>query len=138
MLKKTLAILLAILSLFLVSCSKPNDYGLSMAENQSERRIIGFEEDRMIYAVGGIMTMNQNGESKLLEFALNDGSITIGDIISVAEQDAADGDIEKIEQHDGSAEYKYDTFTLVVLNTTLGKRDVYFVPKNMGYLNVIN
>jgi len=139
MFKKTIVILLVAFSLFLCSCSGANDYGLSFTADDSGRSIIYFDEmERAIIVEGGIMTVEIDGETELLEVALTDGDILMADILAIAREDVEDGDIELTEYPDGSLEYHYDTFDLVVLNTYNGKRDICFIPKELSYYDMIN
>ncbi len=140
MLKKTLCLILCVLCLVsLTSCSKPNRFGLSLATDGSDKMdYIYYEDEFAVYVVGGIMTAEVDGSAKLLDLALSDGDIKVSDILSVAEADVENEDIERVGYPDGSVEYKYENFTLVRLNTYDGKRDVYFVPTSMGYYDVAN
>lgn len=137
--KKLSFLLVFVLALSLCSCSAPNDYGLSFTPDDSGRSIIYFDEmERAIIVEGGIMTIEIDGETKLLEVALTDGDVLISEILLVAREDVEDEDIEITEYPDGSVEYHYDTFDLVVLNTYNGKRDICFIPKELSYYDMIN
>ncbi len=137
--KRLLALVLAVLSLCLCSCSKANEYGLSFAADDSGRSMIYFDDmGRAVIVEGGIMTINLSGETVLLEKALTDGDVLVSDILESARQDAEDEDIEMTEYPDGSLEYHYETFDLVVLNTFNGKRDICFIPTNLSYYDMIN
>ena len=95
MLKKLLFLVLAVSMLFLVSCSSANEYVLSYSSDGSDKvEYIYYNDDRVVYVVGGIMTAEIDGSAKMLELALHDGNITIDDILGAAEEDVTDGDIE--------------------------------------------
>lgn len=139
--KRVCLVLSVVFCLFLLcSCGSANDYGLSFAPDgkDSLQYIHVFGEEQVVYTVGGVMSAEINGEAKLLELALNDGDISMKEILDSAAADASDGDVEFKEYPDGSVEYRYETFTLVKLNLHTGTRDVYFVPDGMGYYDVIN
>ncbi len=140
MIKKLLIFALtAILTFSLFGCSKANDHGLSFAKDNSGRRIIHTDEmERQIIVEGGIMTIEIDDETKLLETALTDGEITIAEILETAREDVKDGDIEVTEYPDGSLEYHYETFNLVVLNTYKGDREICFIPTDLNYYSMIN
>lgn len=136
-----------ILSFFLVSacvlvlcaCTSPNKYGLSLAADGSNTiDYIYYEDEFAVYVVGGIMTVEINGESKLLELAITDGNITVSDILASAEEDHENEDITKNAYPDGSVEYSYENFKLVRLNTYDGRRDIYFLPTTMSYYDIAN
>lgn len=138
MLKKLIFLVLAVSMLFLVSCSSANEYGLSYSSDGSDKvEYIYYNDDRVVYVVGGIMTAEIDGSAKMLELALHDGNITIDDILGAAEEDVTDGDIEATDYPDGSREYHYGSFDIIKLNTHLGCRDVYFVPSGMSYYDVV-
>ncbi len=141
MIKRVLTAVLLVVCLFLLcSCAKANDYGLKFASDGSDKLqyIHVFGEEQIVYTVGGVVTVEINGEPKLLDLALNDGDLAMTDVLDSVAEDAADGDVEFEEYPDGSVEYRYDTFTLVRLNLHTGVRDVYFVPNGMGYYDVIH
>lgn len=138
MFKKLLFLAIALNMLFLVACSDANEYGLSYSSDGSDKvDYIYYNDDRVVYVVGGIMTVETDGSAKMLELALYDGNITIDDILDAAEEDASDGDIEVTDYPDGSREYHYGNFDIIKLNTHLGCRDVYFVPSGMSYYDVV-
>lgn len=140
MLKRHIAfLLLAVILVSLTACSSPNKYGLSYTSDGSSRvEYIFYNDERVVYVVGGLMTVKPDGEAKMLEMALDDGSVTIEDILAAAAEDAENGDVQLEEYPDGSKEYRYGDFCIVALNTHLGCRDVYFVPTSMGYYDVTN
>ncbi len=137
---KKLLILLSVLMIFsLCACSDGNEYGLSFAADKSGRSIIFFDElERAVIVEGGIMTIEIDGDTILLEEALNDGKVILEDILSSAKEDASNGDMETTEYPDGSIEYHYESFDMVVLNTYNGKRDICFIPKELSYYDMIN
>ncbi len=139
MVKKLLVLLSILIMLSLCACSDTNKYGLSFAADKSGRSIIFFDElERAVIVEGGIMTVEIDGDTFLLESALNDGKVVLEDILSSAKEDAANGDMETTEYPDGSIEYHYETFDMVVLNTYNGKRDICFIPKELSYYDMIN
>lgn len=134
--KKILVTALLAFCILLSACSKPNDFGLSLAVDGNEKlEIIFTDEERMVFVFGGIMTAELDGESKMLDVLLYDGTITVNDILSTADTDAEDGDIETTEYPDGSIEYHYNGFDLVHLKKN-GIRDVYFIPSDMSYYDI--
>lgn len=138
MFKKLFLTAVLCLCLVLASCSSVNEYGLSFApDGSSTVDYIYFDEERVVYTVGGIMTAEINGNDKMLELALTDGEILVSEILASAQKDADNGDIETTEYHDGSIEYHYEGFDMIVLNSD-GKNDIYFVPSEMSYYDVMN
>lgn len=136
MTKRILILSVLTLCLLLSACSKPNDYGLSLAVDGNEKlEIIYTDAERMVFVFGGIMTAELDGETKMLNTALNDGLLTVDGILSTAKTDADDGDIKIDEYPDGSVEYHYNSFNLVYRNNN-GVRDVYFLPTNMSYYDI--
>ncbi len=141
--RKILSLLLCLLFVVsLASCSKMNEYGLAFTPDGSKTKsLIYSNEDyytdfRSVYVVGGMMMVKIDGEPKMLEMALIEGDLSIDDILTAAEEDLADKDIEATDFPDGSREYHYDGFDIVKMNTHLGNRDVYFVPSEMGYADI--
>lgn len=139
MLKKIFLSALAVIFLVFSACSSSNEYNLKLVpDGKDSKDYIYYDDDRVVYVVGGIMmTEDDKGESVMLETALYEGTVSIDDIIDSAKADADDGDVEMTQYPDGSAEYYYETFTLICLNTE-GIRDVYFVPTDVNYYSVIN
>ena len=140
---KIISLLLCIaFVLTLTSCTRMNEHGLAYTPDGSKSKsLIYSNEDyytdfRSVYVIGGMMMCKIDGEPKMLEMALIEGDLSIDDILSAAEEDLADGDIECTEFPDGSREYHYDGFDIVKMNTHLGNRDVYFVPSEMGYADI--
>ncbi len=133
----SVALVLLCACLLLCGCSKGNKYGLSYVpeNNNGATKLIGFADDRSILAVNGIMMAEIEDENLTLEEALADGKITFSDVLASAEEDAENEDIEKTVYFDGSAEYTYDDFRLVVLNTPNNK-NIYFLPLDMNYYSV--
>ncbi len=139
MFKKLSVFLCVFLAFAFCSCSGANDYGLSFTADDRGRSIIYFDEnERAVIVEGGIMTVTVDGETILLEQALVDGDVLMSEILAVAREDAEEEDIEITEYPDGSVEYHYETFDLVVLNTYSGKRDICFIPKELSYYDMIN
>lgn len=140
MLKRAVSIFLFVFSVItLVSCTSANDYGLAYnPDSSSKMEYIYYDDERVVYVVGGLMMVDIDGTAKMLEMALDAGEITIGEIIAAADSDADDGDIEVTDYPDGSREYHYGNFDMIVLNTHLGVRDVYFCPASMSYYDVTN
>lgn len=139
MLKRVFVFFVLICSLLLAACSQPNKYGLSFTSgSEASVEYIFYNDERVVYVVGGIMTIGEGEKSELLEIVLNRGEISVDDILEAAKEDADNGDIEYDSYPDGSVEYHYDGFDLIKLNTHLGNRDVYFVPSNMSYYDVTN
>lgn len=139
MLKRLFLFLLVLCPIVLVSCSSPNEYGLAYnPDGSGDIEYIYYDDERVVYVVGGLMMAEIDGSPKMLEMALHEGDVTVEDILVAAEKDVENGDIEAVDYPDGSREYHYDHFTIVKLNTHLGNRDVYFVPANMSYYDVTN
>lgn len=141
MFKKSLVFIFLAVCLLLSACSKntANDLNLSLVEDgKGEKNYIYYDDERIVYVVGGIMMAEIEESPIMLDTALFDGKITLAQIISTAKADADDEDIQITEYPDGSIEYHYDTFDLVVLNTADANRDIYFVPKSMSYYDCIN
>ena len=135
---RTILCLSLILCVLLVSCAGSNEYKLSYtSEGDGDIEYIYYDELRIVYVVGGIMMAEIDGEPKMLEMALNEGDITVSDILASAKKDAENKKLGFNTYPDGSEEYHYEGFTLVSLNTHLGNRDIYFVPSGMGYYDVI-
>lgn len=134
----TVAFLLS-LCLLLSACADANEYGLAYtSDGSSNIEYIYYDEERVVYVVGGLMMADIDGSAKMLEMALKEGDIAVSDILASAEKDAENKKLEAKTYPDGSTEYYYEGFTLVALNTHLGNRDIYFVPSGMGYYNVTN
>ncbi len=138
--KKIIALLLALVFAFsLVACSGSNEFGLTYTPDGSDTvDYIYYTEERVVYVIGGLMMANIDGETKMLEMALDAGDITVDEILDAAKQESENGDIDYIAYPDGSREYCYDGFKIIVLNTHLRNIDIYFVPSDMGYFDVIN
>lgn len=137
MLKRSLLALLAVTCLLFCACSGSNEYKLKLAEDGKDNKdCIYYDDTRMVYVVGGIMMMEIDKESVMLETALYDGDVTITQILESAQKDADNGKIESTSYPDGSIEYHYENFNLVSL-VHYGVFDVYFVPSSMGYNEVV-
>lgn len=137
--KRILTLALAfVLMLSLASCSGEKEFTLSYTSDGSDKMdYIYYTDERVVYVIGGMMMINIEGEAQMLEMALDSGEITIEEIIAASEQAATDGDIDYCAYPDGSRDYYYDGFNIVVMNTHLRNVDVYFVPTGMGYFDVI-
>lgn len=137
--RKLFACALLLICFLLSACSEVNEYGLVYnSDGGTDIDYIYYDDVRVVYVVGGLMMVDIDGEAKMLEMALNEGDVTVDNILASAEENAADGDLKYTEYPDGSREYYYEGFTLVALNTHLSNRDVYFVPTGMGYYDVTN
>lgn len=124
-------------SLLLCGCAKGNKYALSyVSDNSNSQYYIHFNDDREVYVVGGRMTCEINGEAYDLESALTEGMIALGDILASASDDAERDVIESQTYNDGSVEYTYDGFRLVVLNAPTDN-DIYFLPADMNYYSLV-
>lgn len=140
MLKKTaLCAFALVLCVSLFACGEQaNKYKLSYSQGGSEKiDYIYFEEEFAVYVVGGIMTVELDEKTILLEQALTENRLTIADILASAEKDASNDKLEKVEYPDGSVQYNYGGFTMVKLNTYTGLRDVYFMPAGKGYYDIV-
>lgn len=136
--KKTIFVAILLCALTLVSCYSPNQFGLAYTSDGSDNvEYIYYTDEQVVYVIGGMMMCEINGESKMLEMALNDGDITIDDILTAAETDLENKEIDHTDYTDGSREYHYDGFDIIKLNTHLGNHDIYFVPPSMSYYDVV-
>ncbi len=136
--KRTAFVLILLCALMLVSCSSANEYGLAYTSDGSDTvEYIYYTDEQVVYVIGGMMMCEIDGESKMLEMALKDGDVTIDDIITSAETDLENKEIDHTDYTDGSREYHYDGFDLIKLNTHLGNHDIYFVPSSMSYYDVV-
>ena len=137
--RKAIIPFLLLLCVLLSSCSSANEYNLTYTPDGSGNiEYIYYDDERVVYVVGGLMMAEVDGSAKMLEMALKEGDITVSDILASAEKDAENGDLSVDTYPDGSKDYRYEGFTLVSLNTHLGNRDIYFVPAGMGYYDVTN
>ncbi len=138
---KRLILLVAVtlsLCLLLCGCTKWNVYNLSFVlDNSDSTYYIYFDEDKVVYTVGGMMMTEIDGESLTLESALTEGKITISQILASASEDAENEKIQSQTQIDGSVEYTYSDFRLVVLNSATD-RNIYFIPLDMNYYSLVN
>ena len=138
MFKKAFLVILAFACLMLAACSTVNQYNISLiADGSGNKDYIYYDDERVVYTVGGIVVTEVEGESILLEAALADGKLVLSDILASAQADADNGGVETETYPDGSVEYYYDSYTLIVLNVN-GMHDVYFVPSDMNYYSIIN
>ncbi len=126
------------LCLLLCGCTKWNVYNLSFVPDNSDSTYYTyFDEERVIYTVGGIMMTEIEGESLTLESALIEGKTTIAEILASAAEDAENEKIQSQTYIDGSVEYTYNDFRLVLLNSATD-RNIYFIPLEMNYYSLIN
>ncbi len=133
------ALALVGLCVFLVTRQSGNEYGLQFTLGDGEKLdYIYYNENFVVYIVGGMMMSEVDGTPKMLELALHDGDFTVEEIFASAEADVGDEEIARTDYPDGSVMYSYPSFNLVRLNTFSGNRDVYFVPKSMDYYSVCN
>lgn len=138
MFKKSLLLLLVFMSFLLCACSEPNPYSLSLAADGGDSKTcIFYDDERMVFEVGGIMMAEIDGESLMLETALNDGKITLSDILTSAQTDVDNEDITATTYPDGSVEYHYSSFNLISLNDQ-GIRDIYFIPTDLSYYSIVS
>lgn len=140
MVKRLIALALVLtMALALTACSSANEYGLSYTSDGSDKiDYIYYNDERVVYVVGGMMMIKLGDEPKMLQMALDGGDVSINALIESAQADYEDGDIEAVIYPDGSCEYCYDGFKMIVLNTHLRNIDVYFTPSSMGYFDIIN
>lgn len=125
------------LCMLLCSCAKGNKYDLSyVSDGSNSQYYIHFNDDREVYVVGGRMTCEIEEESYDLESALTEGKIALGDILASAAEDAEKDRISSQTYNDGSVEYGYDGFRLVVLNSPTDN-DIYFLPTDMNYYSLV-
>lgn len=139
MIKRVFALFACLLCLCsLCSCTKANDLNLSLVEDGTDSLevIHIFGEEQFVFVSGGIMMTEIDKTPKTLELALHDGDISVADILATAEEDVKDGDVVSEEYPDGSVEYRYESFTLVRLNTVKGDKNIYFLPNTKGYYDV--
>ena len=111
-----LAVMLILLCLPLAACKSKNPHGLVFVPDGSESvYMLGSDETRSVYALGGTVNCTSGGEMKALSLCLAD------DLKS-----------ERIEANtyadSGTVEYLYDTFTLICLSGRSGNTDIWFVP----------
>ena len=66
----------------------------------------------------------------------DENTFTFEEIIERSEADFIDGKLETVAYPDGSREYCYDGFKMIVLNTHLRNVDVYFTPSSMSFYDV--
>lgn len=119
----------------LCGCSGGNEYGLTFVEGERDStNYIYYDDDSVVYVVGGMMMAEIDGEAVALETALNDGKITLAEILASAKTDAENEDITVVTYDDGSVEYTYDNFRLVILNSA--DRFIYFLPMELNYYSV--
>ena len=133
----TVLVIALCVSLCLCGCSKANKLNLSYVSDGSDSLdYTYFDEDRVIYTVGGIMMTEIQEESLTLESALTEGKTTIAELLQFAAEDAEKEEIQSQTYIDGSVEYTYDDFRMVVLNTATD-RNIYFIPLTMNYYSLV-
>lgn len=138
MLKRLIALALVLaMTVPFVACSDDDSFDLTYTSDGSDRlEYIFYTDERVVYVIGGLMMIKLEGEAQMLEMALAAGKISIEEIVAQAEADYEDGDLDAVTYPDGSKEYVYDGFKMVVLNTHLGNIDVYFTPSDKGYYDI--
>jgi hypothetical protein len=138
MAKRIIALVLILLTAFpFAACSDENTFTLSYTPDGSDKiDYIFYTEERVVYVVGGLMMIKLGDEPMMLEMALSSGAISIEEIIERSEADFIDGKLETVAYPDGSREYCYDGFKMIVLNTHLRNVDVYFTPSSMSFYDV--
>lgn len=128
---KIIALLLCT-AFILCGCAKGNEYGLSfVAGERDATNYIYFDDDSVVYVVGGIMMAEIDGESISLQSALTEGKVALAEILESAKADAEKEIISVKNYDDGSVEYTYDNFRLLILNNT--DRYIYFTPLELNY-----
>ena len=81
-----LAAMLILLCLPLAACKSKNPHGLVFVPDGSESvYMLGSDETRSVYALGGTVNCTSGGEMKALSLCLADESISISDIASAVE-----------------------------------------------------
>jgi hypothetical protein len=140
MLKRFFALFLVLACIVpLSACSNANEFELTFNfDENGKKEYIHYTDECIVYVVSGLMMCTVDGNPKMLEMALHDGDITVEAILDSAKKDAENGDMKFTEYPDGSVEYHYDGFNLVRLNAISGSKDIYFLPKSMGYNDVNN
>ena len=135
----SLFVILLSLCLLLCGCAKGNKYGLSyVSDGSTSQYYIHTDSEREVdvYVIRGIMMTEIDGESYELESAFIEEKITLSDILNSAAEDAEKERIQSHTYNDGSVEYTYDGFRLVVLNAPTD-RNVYFIPLEMNYYSLV-
>jgi hypothetical protein len=138
MLKRLIAFVLVLsMAVPFAACSEENAFDLTFTSDGSDRlEYIFYTDERVVYVIGGLMMVKLDGEPQMLEMALASGKISIEEIIAQAEADHEDGDLDAVTYPDGSCEYVFDGFKMIVLNTHLGNIDVYFTPSDKSYYDI--
>ena len=138
MVKRIIAFaLVLVMAVPFVACSGKNEFTLSFTPDGDDKvEYIYYNEERVVYVVGGLMMIKIGEESQMLEMALASGDIEIDEILESAKTDYENGDLDGFIYPDGSREYRFDGFNLIVLNTHLRNVDVYFTPSSMGFFDV--
>ena len=78
--------MLILLCLPLAACKSKNPHGLVFVPDGSESvYMLGSDETRSVYALGGTVNCTSGGEMKALSLCLADESISISDIASAVE-----------------------------------------------------
>ncbi|MBE6692696.1 MAG: hypothetical protein E7586_05175 [Ruminococcaceae bacterium] len=138
--KRLISLFALVLSvcLLLCGCTKWNVYNLSFVPDNSDSTYYTyFDEEKVVYTVGGIMMTEIEGESMTLESALIEGKTTVAEILASAAEDAENEKIQTQTYIDGSVEYTYNDFRLVLLNSATD-RNIYFIPLEMNYYSLVN
>lgn len=138
MIKRLLALAVsAVLALALSACSGPNRYGLSFTPDGSNEIVFLCNDGATdVYTVGGIMLAEIDGSPVMLDTALNDGKLTVAEIMDAANDDTENERIEATGYTDGSIELRYETFNLIKLALGSGDYAIYFTPSDMNYYDL--
>lgn len=113
-------------------------YDKSMQTDNKIKKILDKSEmdgyDCDIYAYDVNVNITIDGEDMTLRDALLQNKITMEEIIKKAKEDIPNPIIYK---DGGSIEYKYDSYTIIKLNTLEGNRDVYIGMPGMNINDII-
>lgn len=117
--------------------SVANDYNLVFTAGDSDRidYINVVEEEFVLYAVDGVVTVTIDGETLMLESAIVEGKLTVAELLESIRNDASGGDVKYVEYANGSVEYRYDDFTVVDFNYS-GFHEIYFGTTELTYYTV--
>ena len=138
--KKILCFALALILLIpLASCGKSNEYSLVYIPDGTDGiYYIYYNEERVVYVIGGVVSAEIDSEIITLDKALADEKLTVDAIIASAEKDEESGKLEVLYSTDsGTKEFIYPTFNLIVLDDK-GCMDVYFAPKDIHSYDLNN
>ena len=134
---KKLFVLLPLVALLLWGCSSPNEYNMVFTSDGSYKLdyINVVEEEYVLYTVGGMVTVEIEGKTLMLEAAIIEGKITVDALMESIRDDADNGDVKYTEYPDGSVEYRYSGITVVDKNFS-GLREIYFGDDTLTYYAV--